>query len=211
MNQLVKTSSAIVGGEEQQTVNARELWKFLGSKRQFGNWMKDRIKEYGFIEGVDFTVNKIVNGHNKGRFTPVDYTITINMAKELAMIENNEKGKQARRYFIEVEKQYRAQFEQRKDLPSPEILMATLYTEMERRIQAEERANRYEATLRRLAFASNLTFGEISNATGLPKDIVIAPHCKSSSRPHKPQYPKFIQLVLPLQEIINEYKMQIEQ
>ncbi len=43
-----------------RTVNARELWEKLESKRQFANWIKDRL--YGFIDGVDFTVNKFVNG-----------------------------------------------------------------------------------------------------------------------------------------------------
>ena len=59
-----------------------------------------------------------------------------------------------------------------------------------------EERDEYKRNLARIARASNLTFGEISAVTGLPKDIVVAAHCKSCRKPHKPQYPKFsVQLV----------------
>lgn len=89
-------------------------------------------------------------------------------------------------------------------LPSSDVLMSTLYTEMERRIKAEAERDEYKRNLARIARASNLTFGEISTETGLPKDIVVAAHCKSCRKPHKPQYPKYIQLVLPMREILEE-------
>ena len=89
-------------------------------------------------------------------------------------------------------------------LPTPEVMMSTLYTEMERRIKAEAEHDEYKRNLARIARASNLTFGEISAETGLPKDIVVAAHCKSCRKPHKPQYPKYIQLVLPMREILEE-------
>lgn len=89
-------------------------------------------------------------------------------------------------------------------LPTPEVMMSTLYTEMERRIKAEAERDEYKRNLARIARASNLTFGEISAETGLPKDIVVAAHCKSCRKPHKPQLPKYIQLVLPMREILEE-------
>lgn len=89
-------------------------------------------------------------------------------------------------------------------LPSSDVLMKTLYTEMERRIKAEAERDEYKRNLARIARASNLTFGEISAETGLPKDIVVTAHCKNCRKPHKPQYPKYIQLVLPMQEILEE-------
>ena len=107
MNEIIKTSVSIIGGENQQTVNARDLWKFLESKQEFANWIKDRIRKYRFQLGIDFTVDKIINGENKGRFASNEYLITLDMAKELAMVENNERGRQARQYFIEVEKRFR--------------------------------------------------------------------------------------------------------
>ena len=82
--------------------------------------------------------------------------------------------------------------------------MSTIYAEMERRIKAEVERDEYKRNLARIARASNLTFGEISAETGLPKDIVVAAHCKSCRKPHKPQYPKYIQLVLPMREILEE-------
>jgi anti-repressor protein len=84
-----------------QTVNARELWQALESKRQFANWIQERLD--GFIEESDFTVNKFVNG----KATQIDYYLTIDTAKHLAMLERNEKGKAIRQYFIEVEKKAR--------------------------------------------------------------------------------------------------------
>lgn len=84
------------------------------------------------------------------------------------------------------------------------MILSTLYTEMERRIKAESERDEYKRNLARIARASNLTFGEISAQTGLPKDIVVTAHCKSCRKPHKPQYPKYIQLVLPMQEILEE-------
>ena len=89
-------------------------------------------------------------------------------------------------------------------LPTPEVMMSTLYAEMERRIRAEEERDEYKRNLARIARASNLTFGEISAVTGLPKDIVVAAHCKSCRKPHKPQYPKYIQLVFPMLEVLEE-------
>jgi len=85
-----------------ETINARELHEFLGSKRQFGNWIKQRIESYGFVEGEDFITNLLKS--NGGR-PSIDYFISIDMAKELSMVENNEKGKAARRYFIQKEKE----------------------------------------------------------------------------------------------------------
>ncbi len=87
-----------------QTVNARELHEFLESKQDFSTWIKNRIEKYGFIENEDYTLHKFVERGNSGAQTKIDYHISIDMAKELSMVENNEKGRQARRYFIESEK-----------------------------------------------------------------------------------------------------------
>lgn len=88
----------------QKAVNARELHAFLGNKRQFVDWIKQRIEQYGFIENQDYEViHNFVKNPNGGRPSE-EYALSIDMAKELSMVENNEKGKQARRYFIECEK-----------------------------------------------------------------------------------------------------------
>lgn len=92
----------------KQAVDARELHNFLESKRDFSTWIKSKISKYGFVEGIDFIVfHKKVEGVGKGigGRSLVEYLISLDMAKEISMVENNAKGKQARRYFIRMEKE----------------------------------------------------------------------------------------------------------
>ena len=90
-------------------VSARELYEFLGSKRQFADWIKQRINKYGFEENVDYICvsqkceTQRKNGQ-RGITITKDYMITLDMAKELSMIENSPKGREARRYFLDLEK-----------------------------------------------------------------------------------------------------------
>lgn len=93
----------------QQAVNARELHQFLESKQEFANWIKGRIAKYGFIENQDFEVFDNFVKNSQGGRPSIEYAITMDMAKELCMVENNERGKQARRYFIECEKKLKEQ------------------------------------------------------------------------------------------------------
>lgn len=82
----------------------------LKNKRQFSNWIKQRIEQYGFIENQEFfRFNNFVKGDKNGYGNKSfnDFYITVDMAKELCMVENNQIGKQLRKYFIEVEKRYR--------------------------------------------------------------------------------------------------------
>ena len=87
--------------KKEKSVNARELHVKLESKQKFANWIKNKIKKYEFIENTDFVKrdNFITVGNLKRLQT--DYHLTISMAKELAMIENNQIGKLIRKYFIE--------------------------------------------------------------------------------------------------------------
>lgn len=104
-NFMVKVSE---DEEGQQTVSARDLYVFLGVKANFTDWIKRRIEKYGFIENVDFTKVSLISQNCEikrgGDRKSINYIITLGMAKELCMIENNEKGKEARRYFIECER-----------------------------------------------------------------------------------------------------------
>ena len=84
--------------------DARDLHGALGVRRDFSTWFKDRVDQYGFIEGEDFSPNL---GKSLGGRPATNYMITLDMAKELAMIENNEIGRRIRRYFIEAEKKAR--------------------------------------------------------------------------------------------------------
>jgi len=107
MNELIKIESREISGETVQTCNARDLWEFVESKQDFSTWIKGRIEKYGFVEGEDFTVHKFVDSGSRGQQT-IDYHLTIETGKELAMVENNVKGRQVRRYFIECERRAKA-------------------------------------------------------------------------------------------------------
>jgi len=93
-------------GTDTNTANARELHEFIQAKQQYGNWIANRIKKYGFIENQDYIVFEIKKQGNNA--TLKEYYITLDMAKELAMVENNEKGREARQYFIKVDKEHRS-------------------------------------------------------------------------------------------------------
>lgn len=98
---------AITEQGDKQVVNARDLHAFLESKQEFANWIKSRIKDYGFIENQDFTSFDNFVKREKGGSVRKEYAITLDMAKELSMLERNQKGRDARKYFIEVEKRWR--------------------------------------------------------------------------------------------------------
>lgn len=101
MNELIKIE---VNENNEQVVSGRELHKFLEVKSRFNDWFNNRIEMYGFTENVDFVaITKILVTAQGNKSSYKDYLMKISMAKELAMIENNEKGKVIRKYFIECE------------------------------------------------------------------------------------------------------------
>ena len=103
-NQLIKTSSTIIGDETVNSIDARDLHIFLGLKIQFTEWIKPKIKDYGFVINSDFYRSTCTADNGREMET---YIITIDMAKELSMLSQTEKGKQARKYFIQCEKELR--------------------------------------------------------------------------------------------------------
>ncbi|EQC2561210.1 antA/AntB antirepressor family protein [Escherichia coli] len=108
-NQLIPVFNGTIDNETTLLVNARDLHSFLGVGRMFAHWVKERIAEYGFVESLDYILI-CQNGQTKGRGgdrRSKDYHLTLDTAKELAMVERNEKGRQIRRYFIECEKKLR--------------------------------------------------------------------------------------------------------
>lgn len=106
MQELITLHNVNFDGTEQQTVNARELHAFLEVGKDFSTWLKDRIEKYGFVEDLDFVkIDSPKLGNQRGGDRrSIEYHISLSMAKELCMVERNEKGKQARLYFIECEK-----------------------------------------------------------------------------------------------------------
>ncbi|WP_372473327.1 antA/AntB antirepressor family protein [Capnocytophaga sp. ARDL2] len=125
MKELIK----ITEQNGNRAVSARELHGFLEVKSKFAEWINRRIEEYGFIEGQDFSsFSEISEKPNGGRPT-TEYAISINMAKELSMVERNEKGKLARLYFIEMEKRATQKELSVSDYPNQnKILQAELFS-----------------------------------------------------------------------------------
>ncbi|MFP4093716.1 MAG: antA/AntB antirepressor family protein [Cyclobacteriaceae bacterium] len=102
LNQLIKITQ---GENGAQLVDARELHQFLESKSRFDDWFRNRVMKYDFTENEDFVI--IPKSLGKRGRPAKEYALTLDMAKELAILENNGKGRKARRYFIAVEKAYK--------------------------------------------------------------------------------------------------------
>lgn len=113
MNELIK----ITYTDDRPAVSARDLHEFLEVKTAYKDWFP-RMCEYGFVEGQDFNLLKNervqMEGDRMVSRTVDDAILTIDMAKEICMLQRNEKGKIARQYFIQLEKNWN----------SPEKIMA---------------------------------------------------------------------------------------
>lgn len=109
MNELLKVTKNDNG---DLLVSARDLHEFLGVKSKYQDWFK-RMCEYGFEENVDYTTFNEVSQKKEGsrlvHREQISHALKIDMAKEIAMVQRNEKGKQARLYFIECEKRLKEQ------------------------------------------------------------------------------------------------------
>jgi phage anti-repressor protein len=106
INTLVPVHNHVIGTVAQQTTDARELHAFLGVPTKFNDWISRRIEEFSFVENSDFvlvTQKWETKGRGGNRKPTTEYRLTLDMAKELAMVEKNDKGREARRYFIACE------------------------------------------------------------------------------------------------------------
>ncbi|WP_089610194.1 antA/AntB antirepressor family protein [Escherichia coli] len=128
-SQLIPVFSGTISNETTLLVNARDLHTFLGVGKRFASWITERIAEYGFVENQDYILvspNREIKGRGGDRRSK-DYHLTLDTAKELAMVERNEKGRQIRRYFIECEKKLRnmqsAQAEPQQQFTDEEIIL----------------------------------------------------------------------------------------
>jgi phage anti-repressor protein len=107
---LLPIQSTDLDQEAIPTVNARDLHAFLGVGKVFGAWIQDRIEKFDFVENqdvvIDFPNSENQTGRGGDRRTK-EYHLTLDMAKELAMVERTPRGKEARQYFIACEKALR--------------------------------------------------------------------------------------------------------
>ena len=156
MNEIIKVNY----DNDRPTVLARDLHDFLKVKTAFKDWFP-RMCEYGFSQGVDFNPlkNEQVRLEGDRQVTRMidDAQLTIEMAKEICMLQRNERGKQARQYFIQLEK----------DWNSPEKVMARALQIADKKIKRLE--TQIEADRPKVLFAgavetskSSILIGELA-------------------------------------------------
>lgn len=139
IKQLVPLHSQIIGGRAIRTVNARDLHAFLKVGRDFSTWIKDRVTKFGFVEGQDYVTGVSPNsGENLvGGRPSVEYHLSLDMGKELGMVENNDRGREVRRYFIEMERAALNARDPIEVLNDPAAMRGLLLTYSERVIELE--------------------------------------------------------------------------
>ncbi|EFQ3706914.1 antA/AntB antirepressor family protein [Escherichia coli] len=133
-SQLIPVFNGTIANETALLCNARDLHAFLGVKKVFAAWITNRISEYEFIENQDYILLSNLGKQTSGRggHNRKDYHLTLDTAKELAMVEHNEKGRQIRRYFIECEKKLRSMQPAQQFTDEEIILLCYMQVQMEK-------------------------------------------------------------------------------
>lgn len=133
-SQLIPVFNGTIANETALLCNARDLHAFLGVKKVFAAWITNRISEYEFIENQDYILLSSLGKQTSGRggHNRKDYHLTLDTAKELAMVERNEKGRQIRRYFIECEKKLRSMQPAQQFTDEEIILLCYMQVQMEK-------------------------------------------------------------------------------
>ena len=108
----IQTFSGVIANQSTLLVNARELHERLQISTPFHKWIQRRIEDYNFAENLDFIERTNLSARGFFKTEVKDYHLTLDMAKELCMLERSELGRQARRYFIEQEKEAKRLAEQ---------------------------------------------------------------------------------------------------
>lgn len=146
MKKIEEVIKVTTNNRGQKLVSARDLYNFLEVKSRFNDWIKNKIKKYEYQENIDYVclTKNLVTQTKAGRegiAKEIDYAITLDMAKELSMVENNAKGKEARKYFIAMEREVTLLKEENKKLYD----VATSAKELKER---EYEANKIKYSLR---------------------------------------------------------------
>ena len=161
MNELIPTQENDSG---EILVTGRDLYEFLGLRTPYTRWFK-RMCDYGFVENVDFIVTDIFVKDDTafgGKRKIVDHHIKLDMAKEISMLQRNERGKQARQYFIEIERKWN----------SPEMIIQRAMQIQQKKIEqleAEKKELLPKATYHDLVLQSDtlLTVTQIAKDFGM--------------------------------------------
>ena len=121
----------VIDGPQEPRVNARDLHAFLENGDHFATWISERIKQYGFVEGQDFEGYSANAEKPQGGRPSKEYALSLGMAKELSMVERNDQGKRARRYFISCEEELKRRcLAPALDMTDP-LVLAKCYVEAE--------------------------------------------------------------------------------
>nr|DAM88639.1 MAG TPA: KilAC domain protein [Caudoviricetes sp.] len=151
MNEIIKVT---LNDEHDPIVSGRQLHEALGVNSNYTTWF-DRMTEYGFVENQDYVLlSNSGNQTGRGGHNKVDHVIKLDMAKEIAMIQRTERGKQVRQYFIQVEK----------DFNSPEKIMARALLLADKKIQKLE--TQIEADKPKVLFADAVSASHSSILVG---------------------------------------------
>ncbi|HEF1508900.1 TPA: antA/AntB antirepressor family protein [Campylobacter jejuni] len=121
--------------------NVKFLFYFLEIDTKFADWINRRISHYSFIENQDYIIKEVFTGRRPRK----EYYITLDMAKELCMVENNEKGRQARRYFIECEKRL-------KNLEQEKMQKLAFHQSLGYKSQLAQQKEKYENEIKALKY-----------------------------------------------------------
>ena len=105
MTDIITITKNEIGNAELNSVNAREIHSYLEVKTKFSMWIQRAISKYDFKENIDYLIAIPKNEKAGNNAISKEYIVTMDMAKELAMLENNPKGKETRKYFINCEKE----------------------------------------------------------------------------------------------------------
>lgn len=172
MTDLIPITRRELGGVTIPTCDARELHRFLEVATRFNDWVAARINEYAFDEGRDFYsfFSKTPEGGRPSK----EYAISLDMAKELAMVERNAKGRQARKYFIECERiakgeQPRPAPDPLRVLNDPAAMRGLLLTYADKVIALEAKA---EADAPKVAFARQVEIAPDAITTAQAAKII---------------------------------------
>jgi phage antirepressor protein len=150
MNELINVT---LNDNHEPVVSGRQLHEALEVKTPYSMWF-DRMVEYGFTENQDFLLNNFVKQTGRGGHNKLDHIIKLDMAKEIAMIQRTERGKQVRQYFIQIEK----------DFNSPEKIMARALLMADKKIHKLE--TQIEADKPKVLFADAVSASHSSILVG---------------------------------------------
>lgn len=154
MKELIRIEKQIINNDEVNSVTARDLWQALESKQEFTHWVKARLEQAYAVENEDYvSFDKIIK-RETGATKAKEYALSLDLAKNIAMLERNEKGNQVRKYFIACEK------ELRKQIKAPTNMVEALELALEQAKQINALNEKIEQDKPKVAFAEAVTNSE---------------------------------------------------